>query len=429
MKAQGVTETAPAPAVGALGRHEAAMRETIERARREIPFYAEHHRKTSSLDLHALPTCDKVDLAPFGRLPLSARPLSDMYRVSATSGTTGPRLFIGYTEGDWQAVRDQYAPVARCIGLESGDVLLNTHGGGLWIGAPSLDELAHAAGAGIVPCGPTGPDQVIEWLRELPVTLISATRPTCACWPKRRPDRARIFRVSGSGWAFSAARVRALRSSAASRRRSAPAFDWQELYGSTETGGPILAFAPPRDPFGDRLNVNTDYFVVELLRPGADEPAAHGEVGELTLSTPYREGTVLIRYRTRDLAVSLPEERDASGWPQTTALIGRTDDAIKVRGALVYPSVIEEALTERLARGAEWRIEVDRQRAASEVITVRYEHPDDSLQSDLAATLYRRIGVRPVLEVVPPDTFERFSAKAARIMDKREARPSPAPRR
>ena len=105
------------------------MRETIERAQREIPFYAEHHRKTRSLDLHALPTCDKADLAPFGRLPLSARPLSDMYRVSATSGTTGPRLFIGYTEGDWRAIRDQYALVARCIGLERSDVLLNTDGG------------------------------------------------------------------------------------------------------------------------------------------------------------------------------------------------------------------------------------------------------------------------------------------------------------
>ena len=160
--------------------------------------------------------------------------------------------------------------------------------------------------------------------------------------------------------------------------------------------------------------------MVELLRPDADEPAAPGEIGEITLSTPYREDTVLIRYRTRDLAVSLPEERDASGWPRITTLIGRTDDALKVRGTLVYPSVIEEVLTERLARGAEWRIEVDRKRAANEVISVRYEHPDDSLQGALADLLYRRIGVRPVLEAVPPDTFERFSAKAARVMDRRE---------
>ena len=137
-------------------------------------------------------------------------------------------------------------------------------------------------------------------------------------------------------------------------------FHWQEGYGSTETGGPVLAFAPPDDPFGGRLNVNTDYFVVELLHPDEDRPVAAGEVGEITLSTPYREGTILIRYRTRDLAMALPGERDSSGWPQISSVIGRIDDAIKVRGALIYPSVIEQLLVQHLRNGAEWRVEVSR---------------------------------------------------------------------
>ena len=235
-----------APAIGELGRHEAAMRETVERVRREIPFYAEHHRKTPSLDLHALPTCDKADLAPFGRLPLSARPLSEMYRVSATSGTTGPRLFIGYTEGDWQAVRDQYAPVARCIGLKRSDALLNTHGGGLWIGAPSLDALAQAAG--VVPCGPTGPDQVIEWLRELPGTLISATPSYMGLLAEKAARSGEAL----SGLGLRMGLLGGEGSSPALKRGVSDAFGagfrWQELYGSTETGGPILAFAPPGTP-------------------------------------------------------------------------------------------------------------------------------------------------------------------------------------
>ena len=410
---------ARAPEIGALGRHEAALRETIARARREIPFYAALHRDSASLDLHALPTCSKADLRRFGRLPLSARPLSEMYRVAATSGTTGPRIMIGFTEADWHAIREQYRLVARCVGIESTDVLLNTHGGGLWIGAPSLDELAHAGGAGTVPCGPTGPAQVIEWLRELPVSLIAAT-------PSYMRLLAETAAQSGEELKGLGLRMGLLGgegSSASLKRGVSTAFGagfrWQEMYGATETGGPVLAFAPPGDPFGGRLNINTDYFVVELLHPDADEPVGAGEIGEITLSTPYREGTVLIRYRTRDLAVSLPAERDASGWPQVSALIGRVDDTIKVRGVLVYPSVIEDVLAGKLMQGAEWRIEVDRKRAANDTITVRYEHPDGSLQSDLSETLYRRLGVKTSLEVVPPDSLERFSGKAARVVDKR----------
>ena len=408
-----------APPIGELGCHDSAMRETIERARSEVPFYRAHHDGISTLDLQSLPTCSKTDLSSFGRLPLSAAHLSDMYRVSATSATTGSRLFIGYTERDWRAIQEQYRWVARCIGLQATDVLLNTHGGGLWIGASSLDELAHAAGAGIVPCGPTGPSQVLAWLDELPVTTISATPSYLRLLAETAEQsdidltctRLRMGILGGEG------------SSPALKRKVSDAFGerfrWQEAYGSTETGGPILAFAPPSDPYGGRLNINTRYFVVELLHPDKDEPAADGEIGEITLSTPYREGSVLIRYRTRDLAVSLPRERDGAGWPQITTVIGRIDDAIKVRGALVYPSVIEDVLTERLSGGAEWRIEVDRARAASETLMICYEHPDDSLQGVLSRTLYERIGVIPILEAVPLHTLERFAAKAKRVIDKR----------
>ena len=409
----------PTPEVGELGRHSSAMRAAVERARREIPFYTAHHGNCSSGDFFSLPTCNKSDLRKFGRLPLSAGPMSDMVRVSATSGTTGERLFVGYSEADWRAIREQYVRIGRCVGVRDTDVLLNTHGGGLWIGQASLDELAHGAGAGIVPCGPTGARQVIDWLHELPITLISATPSYMRLLVEtaENTDRdlsdlsLRIGFLGGEGSS------RALKHNVCAAL--ADGFRWQEGYGSTETGGPVLAFAPPCDPMGGRLNINTDYFVVELLHPEFDEPVAPGELGEITLSTPYRECTVLIRYRTRDLAVSLPAERDASGWPQITSVIGRIDDAIKVRGTLVYPSVIEDLLTERLALGAEWRIEISRGLAESDRLSICYEHADESLQESLSQSVYQRIGLKVDLTVLTPGALERFSGKARRVEDRR----------
>lgn len=276
---------ARAPAIGELGPHESAMQAAIEQARREIPFYREHHHGITTLALESLPSCSKSDLKEFGPLPLSAGCLSDMYRVSATSGTTGPRLFIGYTESDWLAIHKQYRWIAACIGVESSDVLLNTHGGGLWIGAPSLDELAHAAGAGIVPCGPTGPDQVLEWLHELPLTLISAT----PSYMRLLAERVAQSTIDHSGSALRMGIIGGEGSSPSLKqdvsRVFGPGFRWQEAYGSTESGGPVLAFAPPNDLYGGRLNINTHYFVIELLHPERDEPVDDGEIGEKGLST------------------------------------------------------------------------------------------------------------------------------------------------
>ena len=412
--------TTHSPEIGEVGTHHCALTETIKRARNEIPLYAKLHAGISSLDLADLPSCSKSDLQPFGMLPLSAGPLSDMYRVSATSGTTGARLFIGYTANDWAAIGTQYKHIAACIGLSSKDVLLNTHGGGLWIGASSLDELAHAAGAGVVPCGPSGPEQVLEWLRSLPITAISAT----PSYMRLLTEHAALNHIELSDLPLRIGILGGEGSSPSLKQKVCDAFSggfhWQEGYGSTETGGPILAFAPPDTPFAGHLNINTDYFIVELLHPDKDEPVAPGEVGEITLSTPYREGTVLLRYRTRDLATALPGNRDSSGWPQITSVLGRIDDAIKVRGALVYPSVIEAVLTGRLNPGAEWRIQVGRRAGSTDVMTITYEHDSDALSDSLERQLRKHLGLRPILTRIEPGALERFSGKAKRVADDRD---------
>jgi phenylacetate-CoA ligase len=410
--AAGVTDF---PAIGEVGRHADAVGQAIERARTLVPFYAAHHRGISSLDLADQPSCTKADLRQFGPFPLSAVPLPEMWRVAATSGTTGPRLFVGYTERDWLAVREQYERIAAAIGLRRGDVLLNTHGAGLWIGHSSLEELAHAGGCAVLPCGPTNADQVLAWLEELPVTLLSAT----PSYMRMLVETASARGVELAGLALRMGLLGGEGASAALRRHVTDAFggrfQWQELYGSTETAGPILGFGSPRRH--DGLEINTDYFVVELLRPDRDEPVAAGELGEITLTTPYREGTPLIRYRTRDLTRAV-DGHGASGFPLVDALHGRIDDAIKVRGALVYPAVVDAVVVESLAPGAEWRVVLTREIAGLDVLTVVVES-DGTGMSSLADDIHQRTGVRPVVQPVAPGSLERFAGKARRVVDER----------
>jgi phenylacetate-CoA ligase len=407
------------PAINEVGadRH-AAVGALVERARARVPFYRHHHAGVRSSELAAQPTCTKADLAGWGRFPLSAVPFGALHRVSATSGTTGPRLFVGYTVADWDDVGAQCARMGAHAGLGPGDTLLNLLGGGLWVGGPCFDLLARVTGANLLPAGPTNPAQVFEWMADLPITALTCT----PSYLRLVHETAAVEGVDLSAWPLRLAFVGGEPATPALRAQVSPAmpggFRWVETYGSTEVGGAVLGYAPPDDPLCGELNIATDTFVVELLHPDRDEPVAPGEVGELTVTT-FREASPLIRYRTRDLVREVDTLRDRSGLPRTTAVAARIDDAIKVRGALVYPGVIEEVLVANLAPGAEWRIELSRDAAALDVLTVRVEHADDSLCPALTEVLQHRLLVRPVVEAVPPGSFERFGGKAKRVEDRR----------
>ena len=418
-----------APGLNELGGRGAALAALVRRARAEVPFYAHHLAGVgefapdgSDAELAALPTCTKADLAGWGTFPLAAVPLAGCLRVSATSGTTGPRLFVGYTRADWDAVGAAGGRVARHIGFGPGETLLNVLGAGLWIGGPCFDELARAAGAALFPAGPTNPEQVLEWCATFGLTAITTT-----------PSYARLLveRATAQGADLSALPLRLAfvggeGSSPALRAQVVAAFGdgfrWQEMYGSTEVGGAILGYGSPEAGFEDGLNIATDEFVVELLDPDADRPVVPGEVGELTV-TAFREASPLIRYRTRDLVRTI-DGRDSRGLPRVSTVLGRIDDALKVRGALVYPSIVEELIVAALPPGAEWRIELSREPGALDVLAVTVELDGGSVAvadrcQDLADAIGLRALVRPVVRSVPFGTFERFTGKARRVEDRR----------
>lgn len=407
-----------APRIGSVGGREAQVSEMVEKARERIPFYRDLHAGVESTRLEDLPTCTKRDLDPYGFFPLSGAGPEAAYHICATSGTSGPRLFVGFDRRDWDRVGKQLGRRAATVGFGAGDLLLNTHGYGLWVGGPTLDMLAHESGAGLIPCGPGGTDLMLAWLAEMPITGLSAT-PSFLRFLLEAADRAGVDPAS---WGLRVAFVGGECASASLRRQVSEAlgeqFTWQELYGSTETGGPVLGFSPPDDPFCGHLLIDTDEFIVEILYPETDEPVPSGEVGELTVTTPFPRLSPLIRYRTRDLAAEVVDS--GPGFPRVTTLLGRLDDGLKVRGALIYPSVIEEVVVPQLARGAEFRIEIDRPQGKMDELTVRVEHEGDpGLVDRLKEDIESVIRLRTSVVAVPFGTLERFSGKAKRVLDHR----------
>ena len=84
--------------------------------------------------------------------------------------------------------------------------------------------------------------------------------------------------------------------------------------------------------------------ILEIVRPGAGDPVAEGEVGEVVV-TPLNPDYPLVRFATGDLSAVMPGTSPCGrtntrirGW------MGRADQTTKVRGMFVHPSQVAEVV-------------------------------------------------------------------------------------
>ena len=143
----------------------------------------------------------------------------------------------------------------------------------------------------------------------------------------------------------------------------------------------------------------------------------------------------MIRYRSRDLSRTWWEERCACGrsHPKIGA-IGRSDDAVSIRGLIVFPSQVRVALVRFPEMGSNFRIIVDK-RNELDTFDLKVEVKDVALLSnhERAHTLSREMaeavktitGNSPKVELVPTDSLPRASGgesktASARVEDRRK---------
>jgi phenylacetate-CoA ligase len=82
--------------------------------------------------------------------------------------------------------------------------------------------------------------------------------------------------------------------------------------------------------------------ILEIVRPGTNDPVAEGEVGEVVVTT-FTPDYPLIRFGTGDLSAILPgigpcgrTNLRIKGW------LGRADQTTKVKGMFVHPSQVDQ---------------------------------------------------------------------------------------
>ncbi len=379
-------------------------------------------------DLQKLPFTTKQDMRdnyPYG---LFAVPLKSLRRIHASSGTTGKPTVVGYTDHDLEVWRECVARLAVAAGGREDDIAQICFGYGMFTGALGLHYGLEKVGAAIVPSSTGNTEKQLMYMKDFGTTLLVAT-------PSYAMRIAEVAREIGIDPAKDL-KVKTLvlgseLMTEAMRKELHKA--WGEdakitqNYGMSELMGPGVS-GECQELTG--MHINEDHFIAEVIDPKTGEVLPAGEKGELVVTCITKEALPLIRYRTRDITRLMYEPCRCG---RTTArmenLSGRTDDMLKIRGVNVFPSQIEEVLINTEGIGPNYEIVVEREHH-SDILTIRVEVEGESmmdsysalekLERNLKERLRRMLGLDCKIQLVSPNTLQRFEGKAKRVIDLRK---------
>jgi phenylacetate-CoA ligase len=402
-----------------LERLRATVRRLLERvaparARLAAAGVASSEDIRSLADLPRLPFTTKADLRehyPFGLL---AVPRSQLVRVHASSGTGGKPTVVGYTARDLDAWTELMARCMAMAGVRAGTVVHNAYGYGLFTGGLGFHQGAERLGATVVPASGGMTTRQALLLRDLGGQVLCST-PSYALHIAQGLRDAGVDpgELSLELGLFGAEPWTEPMRAQIERELGLTAIN---CYGLSEMTGPGVAAECPE--VRDGLHVNEDHFLPEVVDPRSGEPLPDGVEGELVFTTLAKEALPLLRYRTGDIA-SLNRAPCPCGRElvRMSAVRGRHDDMLIIRGINLYPSEIEHALLAVPGVAPHYQIVVERPAALDE-LTVHCEG-DRSVAERVRHAIYESTGVHVAVAVHAPGEVPRSEGKAVRVVDRR----------
>ncbi|MEO8081028.1 MAG: phenylacetate--CoA ligase, partial [Caldimonas sp.] len=314
-------------------------------------------------DVAHLPFTQKSDLRdhyPFG---LFARPVDQLARLHASSGTTGAPTVVGYTAGDLSRWADLMARSLACAGARRGDIVHNAYGYGLFTGGLGAHYGAERLGAVVVPVSGGSTERQVQLLVDFRSRVLCST-PSYALTIAEVAERLGVdLRASAlEVGLFGAEPWSAGMRTEIESRLGLRAVD---VYGLSEIMGPGVACECEAR---NGLHGWEDHFLFEVIDPASGKPLPEGEAGELVITTLTKEALPMLRYRTRDITRLASGRCDCGRTHQRILRItGRNDDMLIIRGVNVYPSQVEAALIGRPGIAPYYQLVVERRGALDHV--------------------------------------------------------------
>lgn len=369
-------------------------------------------------DFRKLPFTDKGDLRQAYPLGLQAVPDEEVVRIHSSSGTTGTPVIIPYTAQDVADWAVMFERCYRVAGIHNLDRIQITPGYGLWTAGIGFQAGAERLGAMVIPMGPGNTDKQLRMMMDLKSTVLCATSSYALLLAEeieRRGVRDKIHLKKGV--------IGSERWGEKMRKRIANELGVQlyDIYGLTEIYGPGIAISCDCE---DGMHYWDDYLYFEVIDPKTGENVPDGTLGELVITTLRKQGAPLIRYRTHDLTRILTGTCPCGcPYPRIDAILGRTDDMIKVKGVNIFPAQIEEMLRGVEGTSSEYQVMIDHLNGR-DIMTVFFEtaladEARHNLENAVRDHCKAKIGIQIVPKAVSIGELPRSEKKSTRIYDNR----------
>jgi len=375
-------------------------------------------------DITKLPFTSKDDLRgayPFG---MFAVPHEEILEIHTSSGTTGRPVVVGYTAADIELWSEVMARALSMAGTTKADWVQNAYGYGLFTGGLGVHYGARKIGANIVPISAGNTKRQLEIMRDFGTTVLTCTPSyTLYLAEVAAEEGVDLKKCKLKAGVFGAEMWTEKMREEIEKRLNLCALN---IYGLTEIIGPGVA-QECMEKTG--LHLQEDHFFPEIISPDTLLPAAEGSKGELVLTTLTREGTPLIRFRTKDItAVNHGTCKCGRTTVKMDRITGRSDDMMKIRGVIVFPSQIEKALLEIPGIEPHYKIIITRPHQLDElevqVETSKNMFSDEvrhieEIKNNIENHIERAIGIRIKVTLVEPKSIQRSEGKARRVFDMR----------
>ena len=412
------------------------LHKIVEYVYHNVPFYR-HKLQEMDLspsdirtidDIVKLPFTTKKDLRdnyPFG---LQAAPQSEVIRIHASSGTTGNPTIVGYTRKDISIWSECMARSLTAYGVGREDIFSVSYGYGLFTGGLGAHNGVETVGASVVPASTGNTEKHARLIRDLGVTGIACT-PSYALYLAETMERMGITRdqIKLRVGAFGAEPWTENMRTEIQDRLGLKGYN---LYGLSEIMGPSVSYECEEQ---NGSHINEDHFFPEVIDPVTLEPLPAGQTGELVFTTLTKEGMPVLRYRTRDLCALLPGDCPCGRTNvRMSAIQGRTDDMLIIRGINVFPSQVESVVLTMEEFAPRYLLVVDRINNLDTLMVQVELRPEyfnatldtpaaiDELEKRFADKLRSVLSINAKVQIKAPGTIERSQGKSVRVIDKRK---------